>query len=43
MGHSVSVVIVGIGGFGHTYVKGIIDNQDKDKINIAGVVEPYPE
>jgi len=43
VGHSVSVVIVGIGGFGHTYVKGIIDNQDKDKINIAGVVEPYPE
>ncbi|HEY8423127.1 MAG TPA: Gfo/Idh/MocA family oxidoreductase [Thermoclostridium sp.] len=40
---SVSVVIVGIGGFGHTYIKGIINNQEKDKINIAGVVEPYPE
>ncbi|NLM11285.1 MAG: Gfo/Idh/MocA family oxidoreductase [Clostridiaceae bacterium] len=43
MEHSVSVVIVGIGGFGHTYFNGIINNCDRDRIKIAGVVEPYPE
>lgn len=43
MSHSSSVVIVGVGGFGHTYFNGIIENQEKDKINIAGIVEPFPE
>lgn len=43
MDGSVSVVIVGIGGFGHTYFEGIIDDWDSGKIRIAGVVEPYPD
>ncbi|ANW97564.1 oxidoreductase [Thermoclostridium stercorarium subsp. thermolacticum DSM 2910] len=43
MERSVSVVVVGIGGFGYSYLKGIFHNGDRCKINIAGVVEPYPE
>lgn len=43
MQRSVSVVLVGIGGFGHTYFDGITKHENEGKIKIAGVVEPFPE
>lgn len=38
----VSVVLVGIGGYGATFVGEILENENK-KINLVGVVDPYPE
>ncbi len=38
----VSVLLVGIGGYGGTMVQEIIENQ-YGKIKLAGVVDPYPE
>ena len=43
MGKSVSVVLVGIGGYGSTYVNGLLDNRCDEKYHIAGVVDPKPE
>lgn len=41
MGHPVSVVLVGIGGYGRTYFEGIINNENEGKVNIVGIVDPY--
>ena len=38
----VNVVLVGIGGYGGTFVKEVLANTNP-KINLAGVVDPYPE
>jgi len=38
----VNVVLVGIGGYGGTFVAEILNNTNP-KINLTGVVDPYPE
>ena len=38
----VNVVLVGIGGYGNTFVREILEKTDS-KINLTGVVDPYPE
>jgi len=40
---SVSVVLVGIGGYGNLYVDALLDNMEKKGVTIAGVVDPYPD
>jgi len=40
---SVSILLVGIGGYGNTYVEGLLDNRCDEKYHIAGVVDPKPE
>lgn len=39
---SVSVVIVGIGGYGESYVSEILDHMKEKNIVVAGVVDPKP-
>ena len=39
---TVSVLLVGIGGYGNTMVREIVGNPSK-KIRLVGVVDPYPE
>ena len=41
MDHPVSVVLVGVGGYGRTYFEGIINNENEGKANIVGIVEPF--
>jgi len=43
MDKGVSVLLVGIGGYGSTYVNGMLDNRCDEKYHIAGVVDPKPE
>jgi len=38
----VSVVLVGIGGYGETFVREIFENPD-ELIELVGVVDPFPE
>ncbi|MFC7395096.1 Gfo/Idh/MocA family protein [Scopulibacillus cellulosilyticus] len=40
---SVSVVLVGIGGYGNLYVNRIMNNSLPNNVSIAGVVDPHPE
>ena len=37
-----SIVLVGIGGYGHTYVSALLNHPERDDFYIAGVVDPYP-
>jgi predicted dehydrogenase len=39
----VSVVLIGIGGYGNTYVNELLNNLDSKRVLIAGAVDPYPE
>jgi len=39
---SVNIVLVGIGGYGDTFVREILKNTNPE-INLIGVVDPYPE
>lgn len=45
MSNTVSIVLVGIGGYGNNYVKGLLENIDSKKYDctIVGVVDPKPE
>ena len=40
--NKVNILLVGIGGYGGTYAREVIENPS-EKINVAGVVEPFPE
>lgn len=40
---SVSILLVGIGGYGSTYINGLLDNRCDEKYHIAGAVDPNPE
>jgi len=45
MGKNVSLLLVGIGGYGNNYVKGILNNMGdmaKDRFTIKGIVDPNP-
>ena len=37
----VSIVLVGVGGYGNTYVNALLDAKDKTLFRIAGVVDPF--
>jgi predicted dehydrogenase len=39
----IDLVLVGIGGFGHTYVKELLECNRWDEIKIVGIVDPKPE
>jgi len=39
---SIDVVLIGIGGYGNTFVKDILERKDA-LINLAGVVDPFPD
>lgn len=43
MNTSVSVLIVGIGGYGNNYAKEILFNNDRDDYRIVGIVDPYAD
>ncbi len=38
-----NLLLIGLGGYAHTYYKGIMEHENDTKINIAGIVEPFPE
>ena len=42
MPHRVSIVLVGIGGYGNTYVNALLDAPNRDTFRIVGVVDPVP-
>jgi predicted dehydrogenase len=37
------IVFVGIGGYGNVYLKEMLERMDEQYLEIAGVVDPYPE
>ena len=39
----VSVVQIGIGGMGYHYVRALMNDFPSGKVNLCGVVDPYPE
>lgn len=43
MERKVSIVLVGIGGYGNEYVNALLDNSELKGLTIAGVVDPFPE
>jgi predicted dehydrogenase len=43
MPDTVSVVLVGVGGYGGTYVQALLDDGAVHGVRIAGVVDPYAE
>ena len=43
MGESVSIVLVGVGGYGGTYVNALLDQPELPGACIAGVVDPFPD
>jgi len=43
MTHHVSIVLVGIGGYGNTYVSALLDKTDPATFTIAGVVDPFAD
>ncbi len=43
MSKSISVLIVGIGGYGENYVNELLARDAKGKFQIVGMVDPYPE
>ncbi|NOY82663.1 MAG: Gfo/Idh/MocA family oxidoreductase [Kiritimatiellaeota bacterium] len=40
---AVSIVLVGVGGYGNAYVNALLDAPDTAAFSIAGVVDPFPE
>lgn len=42
MNSKISIVLVGIGGYGNTYVGALLNHQERDDFYIAGIVDPYP-
>ena len=43
MSKNVSILLVGIGGYGKTYVNALLDNWDDNRFTISGAVDPYSE
>lgn len=43
MNQKVGILLVGIGGYGNTYVKELLDNPGRENWEIKGVVDIYPE
>ncbi len=39
----VDILLVGIGGYGNTYVNALLDADNTDSYAIAGIVDPYPD
>ena len=42
MTKDISIVLVGIGGYGNTYVKDLLEGGPKEGVRIVGAVDPYP-
>lgn len=42
MSKKVSLLIVGAGGYGNTYLRGLLSNLESEKFTIKGVVDPNP-
>lgn len=42
MGKRVSLLLVGVGGYGNHYVKELLNNMDNNRFAIAGAVDPEP-
>lgn len=42
-GNPVEVLMVGIGGYGHYYLKTLLEETPPDAVTITGAVEPFPE
>ena len=40
---TVSVVPIGIGGYGHTYVRSLLENGRRHGLELVGAVDPQPE
>ena len=43
MDNKISIVLVGIGGYGLSYVSALLDNDGSGNRRIAAVVDPYPD
>ena len=43
MSNKISIFLIGIGGYGSTYVNELLDNYDEDRFYIAGVYDPKPD
>ncbi|MFW6006641.1 MAG: Gfo/Idh/MocA family protein [Bacillota bacterium] len=43
MNNDISVVLVGIGGYGNRYVNALLDEKEKYEVKIEGAVDPFPE
>lgn len=43
MSGTVSIVLVGIGGYGNTYVRALLDSPKSHRFRIVGAADPHPE
>ncbi len=43
MAGPVRILLVGVGGYGNTYVNALLDAPDKESFTIVGIVDPYPD
>jgi len=43
MSKDISVLLVGIGGYGNNYVKAMLEDGEIHRAKLVGVVDPYPE
>ena len=43
MEKKVSILLVGIGGYGNLYVNELLDHGDEHNVEIAGIVDPFPQ
>jgi len=43
MNRKISIVLVGIGGYGQGYVDALLGDYNEDRYYIAGVIDPFPE
>lgn len=43
MSKPISILLVGIGGYGQNYLNELLDNDQRDDYEIIGTVDPYPE
>ena len=42
MTKDISIVLVGIGGYGNSYVKDLLEGEPKEGVRIVGAVDPNP-
>ena len=43
MSEAISIALVGIGGYGNTYVNALLDAPNQDDFRLVGVADPSPQ
>lgn len=43
MNTAVKTVLIGVGGYGNTYVNAVLDDDRKDLCDVVGLIDPFPQ